>query len=320
MIKKAARWIVSQLRPDSTRRKYVEHELLNDPTIRFAPPGHFYSPLPNVREIEEEADRFFNPALAEDGVRLDLQEQQRLLATLAEFSSQFDWPEDPVPGRRFFINNDYFGPGDALILYSMIRHFRPRRIIEVGSGFSSALMLDTNDRLGDPKMELCFIEPYPDRLESLLTKEDKKSVKLLAMPVQRVPLELFDALEANDILFIDSSHVAKIGSDVNHLFFSILPRLADGVLIHIHDIFYPFEYPREWLREGRSWNELYFLRAFLQYNSAFEVLLFNGYLWHHSASFIEARLPLMAINPGGSIWLRKRSRNTGSDRAVKAGN
>jgi hypothetical protein len=113
-------------------------------------------------------------------------------------------------------------------------------------------------------------------------------------------------LEANDILFIDSSHVSKAGSDVNHLFFTVLPRLKPGVLVHVHDVFYPFEYPLGWLRQGRAWNELYLLRAFLQYNTAFEMLFFNSFLWKHHKEQLAAKLPRMATNPGGSIWLRKR--------------
>src|SRR5690606_17050723 len=110
---------------------------------------------------------------------------------------------------------------------------------------------------------------------------------------------------ANDILFIDSTHVSKINSDVNYIFFEILPRLASGVYIHFHDIFFPFEYPKAWVYEGRAWNEAYILRAFLQYNNAFSVVLMNTFMDQFHKSFFREHMPLCLINPGGSIWIRK---------------
>src|SRR6185295_14291779 len=119
-----------------------------------------------------------------------------------------------------------------------------------------------------------LIEPYPDLVKRLLRPDDFDRVQFIRSLVQDVPLKIFDVLEANDILFIDSSHVCKVGSDVYHELFRILPRLRPGVIIHFHDIFWPFEYPEDWLREGRAWNELYLMRAFLQHNEAYEILLF----------------------------------------------
>src|SRR5690606_22964232 len=115
----------------------------------------------------------------------------------------------------------------------------------------------------------------------------------------------FDRLEADDILFIDSTHVAKTGSDVNYILFEILPRLKSGVLIHFHDVFYPFEYPRDWVFAGRNWNEDYLLRAFLMYNPAFEIILFSHYLHkHHPDAF--AAIPLCYNNRGGNLWIVKK--------------
>ena len=108
------------------------------------------------------------------------------------------------------------------------------------------------------------------------------------------------------MLFIDSTHVAKVGSDVTTLFFDVLPTLKPGVLVHIHDVLWPFEYPRSWYLQGRSWNEAYLLRAFLQYNEEFEILLFNSFLGTHYAGDVAEILPLCAKNPGGSLWLRRR--------------
>jgi hypothetical protein len=134
---------------------------------------------------------------------------------------------------------------------------------------------------------------------------DRKQNDIIVDAVQNVPLERFAALEAGDILFVDSSHVAKTGSDVVHLFGQVLPRLAKGVRVHFHDIFWPFEYPEEWIREGRAWNEAYLLRAFLQFNSAFRIVLFNSYLGLHHRDLVERHLPLFLQNTGGSLWLEK---------------
>jgi hypothetical protein len=130
-------------------------------------------------------------------------------------------------------------------------------------------------------------------------------VRLLQSKVQDVPLSTFDALQAGDILFIDSSHVSKVASDVNHVLFNVLPRLASGVLVHFHDVYYPFEYPRFVHYQGIAWNEAYLLRAFLSFNSAFEVVLFNTYLETAHPELVYEAMPLCRKNPGGSLWIRR---------------
>jgi hypothetical protein len=118
-------------------------------------------------------------------------------------------------------------------------------------------------------------------------------------------LDVFESLEKNDILFIDSTHVSRVDSDVNRALFEILPRLKSGVFVHFHDVFFPFEYPRQWVFEGRAWNELYMLRAFLQYNKGFNVVLMNTFMEHFHESFFRENMPLCLKNRGGSIWLEK---------------
>ena len=201
--------------------------------------------------------------------------------------------------------NGSYGQFDAVMLYCMMRHARPRRIIEVGSGFSSAAMLDVNEQRMNGTIALTFIDPDMARLRQLLLPDDQSLVTLIEKPVQDVPLEVFSSLGENDILFIDSSHVAKIGSDVNRIFFNILPSLAPGVLVHIHDITGNFEYPRDWLEQGRAWNEQYLLRAFLMYNPAFRVELFPSWLAMTRHDWLREHMPLCARGGGGQIWLRK---------------
>ncbi|MBM3392172.1 MAG: class I SAM-dependent methyltransferase [Betaproteobacteria bacterium] len=150
-----------------------------------------------------------------------------------------------------------------------------------------------------------FIEPYPKLLMSMLKSEDQARCRIIPSRLQDVPLDEFAALEANDILFIDSTHVGKVGSDVNRVFFDILPRLNKGVYIHFHDIFYPFEYPKAWIFKGRAWNEAYMLRTFLQFNTSFRVVLMNTFMQHFHEAFFKERMPLCLKNPGGSIWLRR---------------
>jgi hypothetical protein len=187
----------------------------------------------------------------------------------------------------------------------MLLELKPKKIIEIGSGFSSACALDTISREFDDPVEMTFIEPYPDTLNSLLSEHDRQHVKLLQTGVQQVDLDVFRSLDAGDILFIDSTHVSKTGSDVNFELFEILPSLKKGVIIHFHDIFWPFEYPAQWISEGRSWNELYTVRAFLMYQDEFKIRFFNHYAALQLEPIIRAEYPNFLINPGGGLWLEK---------------
>ena len=270
------------------------------------PRGHYYSPLPDLREVSSAEARFPDDLPAATGIDLAVERQRAPIHTLAPYNIEFDWPKAPQADRRFHLGQSYFCEGDARVLYAMLRNLAPRRLIEIGSGFSSALMLDSRERLTNP-VELTFIEPFPQRLHSLLRATDLGSVRILERRVQNVPLDEFARLEAGDILFIDSSHVARFGSDVNYLFFEVLPALQPGVVVHLHDILWPFEYPRNWILEGRSWNEAYLLRAFLQYNDKFEVMLFNAWAGHAARDLVGELLPGFLVNPGGSFWMRKRA-------------
>ncbi|MDZ7784588.1 MAG: class I SAM-dependent methyltransferase [Halioglobus sp.] len=175
---------------------------------------------------------------------------------------EMPFQDAPAPGLRYHFENEAYTYGDGILTYCMIRHLAPSKVIEVGSGFSSCLILDTNELFFNGAIETTFIEPYPQLLNSLITKEDAGSIKLIPERLQDVDTSVFDALHAGDILFIDSTHVSKIDSDVNYLFFEILPRLEKGVTIHFHDIFYPFEYPRWWVYEVEPGMKLTFFGRF----------------------------------------------------------
>jgi len=272
----------------------------------WLPPGHFSSPIASLDEVRAREHQIFAPPPRTlPGIDLDEEGQLRLFDEFTRYYAEIPWGAEARDGLRYWFANDWFSWGDGISLYCMLRHLRPKRIIEVGSGFSSAVTLDTNDRFLGGAVQCTFIEPYPDRLRSLLRQGDAQRARILEMPLQDVPREEFAALEANDILFIDSSHVAKVHSDVNLAFFEILPLLQPGVYVHFHDVFYPFEYPREWVFEGRNWNEAYMLRAFLQFNAAFRVRWFTTFLTTFHRERFVARMPAYLNNPGGSIWIAR---------------
>jgi len=272
----------------------------------FVPPGHFYSPVPDLEAIRRDENRVFgNVPRVVPGIDLREADQLALLQSFVPYYQNLPFTADGQPGLRYRYDNPAYSYSDAILLHCMMRHLQPRRIIEVGSGFSSCMMLDTNELYFDGAIATTFIEPYPELLLSLLKESDHDDIEMIPTRLQDVDPGVFDALAANDILFIDSTHVSKIDSDVNHILFNILPRLAPGVRVHFHDIFYPFEYPQEWVMQGRVWSEIYLLKAFLQYNSRFHVVLMNTFMEHFHADFFHENLPLCMKNTGGSIWLCK---------------
>jgi hypothetical protein len=275
----------------------------------WAPPGHFYSPLvdPKNGHVQEAVLAYNRGELPESGdIAVD---EDLVLCWLDRLTRHYGspaFPERSEKGWRFYLDNPEFAFGDAIVYSCMIQELRPKRIVEVGSGFSSCVAMDVNDRVFEAGIEIAVIDPYPNRLLRLLPPHDSYRGAIRKLPVQAAPIEWFEALEENDILFIDSSHVVKTGSDVNDYMFRILPRLRAGVCVHIHDIPYPFEYPPEWIvKDNRSWNEAYLLRAFLQYNRSFQIVYWNHFVYRRFCAALESRMPLCLRNCGASIWLRK---------------
>lgn len=292
--------------PDSIRRLLNKAFLPSRRKKRSTDPGHFYSPLPDLDEIRRDEARIFGSmprTIA--GIDLKEEEQFALLCSFVDYYRSMPFGEHQSPDLRYRFDNPAYSYSDAIMLHCMIRHVRPNRIIEVGSGYSSCVMLDTNELFFGNRIRTAFIEPYPELLLSLVKESDLSRIRVIPSRLQDVAAEEFDALEENDILFIDSTHVCKTGSDVNRIFFDILPGLRRGVYVHFHDIFFPFEYPKEWIYRGRAWNEAYLLRAFLQYNAAFRVVLMNTFMQHFHETFFREKMPLCLRNPGGSIWLRR---------------
>jgi hypothetical protein len=269
------------------------------------PAGHFYSPIASLADVRRREGRIFNVPTSLAGIDLNDEGQCRTVAAIAAHFSVIVLPEKTRPGIRFYYDNPNIGHGEALIYSALLRQVRPKRVIEIGSGFSTLLLLDTLDQLRDNATSCTCIEPYPDLLHSLISSRDSARIEIRACAAQDADLAWFEGLQSGDILFVDSTHVSKVGSDVNHILFEILPRLNSGVYVHFHDVYYPFEYPKKWVFEGRNWNEAYLLRGFLQFNSGFTIQCFNSYLGHFHPELFRDTVPLFLENPGSSLWLRR---------------
>ena len=265
-------------------------------------PVHFYEPIPDSRTL---SPTLWTEPLAMTGVDMNDDQQRHLLTEVfPAFRDEYlRIPLDaPAEGHAFYLRNGRFEGLDPLLAYCMVRHYRPRRIIEVGSGHSTLLMAQAALENGDT--ELHSIEPYP---EEILTRGVAGLTSLLDRKVEEVDRAFFQSLHSGDILFIDTSHVVRIGGDVNYLFLEILPLLQPGVIVHVHDIFFPYEYPENWVMDRRRfWTEQYLLQAFLAYNSEFEVLVGSGYLKAHYPEQLKELFPRAAPWQGGSFWMRRR--------------
>ena len=272
----------------------------------FVDPGHFYSPIPSTAEIRAHAHRLLStdPTVVA-AVDLGIDRQRALLDELAPLVATAPFSDEPDGVHRYQYSNFAYSNGDGLFLHLMLRHLQPARLIELGSGYSSACTLDTVEELSAGRCELTFVDPYPDLLRSVLRPGDEDRITILPKQTQDVELSLFETLAAGDVLFVDSTHVARMGSDVCRLVFDILPTLAPGVFVHLHDVFPRFEYPLPWIEEGRAWNEAYLIRAFLEYNDAFEIYLWPSLLHLLDPADLEQRFPPMAVGPGAALWLRK---------------
>jgi Methyltransferase domain len=287
-----------------SRRLTALEDLTEGVPMAF-PVGHYYSPMPDARELIREPRRsqIWGPRTAA-GVDWNAGGQRAFLDALAqqerlEFAREGS--DDPA---EYFGANGQFPPLDAWVLEGVLRRFRPRRLIEVGSGFSTLVAARVNREHLDREMDLVAIEPHP---RPFLTDGVDGISSLRPEQVQDTPLEVFTGLAENDVLFIDSSHTVKTGGDVVWLHNEVVPRLAPGVLVHVHDIFLPADYPELWVQEGWGWNEQYLVQAFLAFNTAFEVLLGVGWAMANEPDRLTAAVPGWRTEGGGaSLWLRRR--------------
>jgi hypothetical protein len=303
-----------------TNDKTIKEELIEDklgegksvdkkPNIEaFWPSGHFYSPVVNPKEVEQLYLRRSLNGQTIPGIDFNDSSHSHILEQLfPRYIAEFDYPEsaDESDPEQYFLGNDQFGWLDARALFVLLREWKPAKYIEVGSGFSSLLLADINRKYFDLGMEATCIEPYPRPF----LREGREGInKLIIKKVQQVDLAVFTQLAAGDVLFIDTSHVCKTGSDVNFLYFEVLPRLQPGVIVHIHDIFLPHEYPEKWvIEQNRSWNEQYLLRALLMYSPLFKVIFGSSYAHSHHREKLERALNVPAGKGygGSSFWLER---------------
>lgn len=259
------------------------------------PAGAFYSPVPHAGELlGPERDRVW-PAVPDDPPGIDMRgdAQLALLAELADLPV-LDPADGPEP--RYDPGNDQFPPQDALLLSALVRQLAPARMVEVGCGWSTTVTARAIASAGLPT-ELTCIDPYPrDFLASI-----PQVAALRREKVEHTPLAVFEALGPGDVCFIDSSHVAKTGSDVAHLVLQVLPRLATGVVVHVHDVFLPGDYPQGWVRAGFGWNEQYLLQAYLADNPRVRVLAGNQWLALRHPEAVRAAWGDIPLT-GSSLW------------------
>lgn len=254
----------------------------------YVAPGHYYSPRTAGADVERAMRTRRHPA------GLDLREAEQL-----SLAKRLGLQVPPVDRWR---PNGMYGEYDAAVLRGMLIDLRPAHLFEIGSGYSTAIALDAADELNSGLRITC-VEPFPDRLLSRLKPGDRERLTLVQSPVQDLdPEQIAGQVKAGDVLFIDSTHVVKAGSDVVWLILHTLPLLAKGVVVHVHDIHWPFEYPDSWLGEGRDWTEVYLLHAFLLHNTAWQVLLFTDWLSKEHPEVLPAEL---RDTSSGSIWIQR---------------
>jgi len=270
-----------------------------------------YDPIPDTRTLK---DSLWEKHTEMVGVDINLKEQFELLSQFsskyAEEYNRIPRTKTDIPYQFYYYYNGGFPPVDAEILYCMIRHYKPSKIIEIGSGnttYLSAQAISENKKREGLECELIAIEPYPNKV---LQKGFPGLSRLIVKKVEDVDLELFKSLKENDILFIDSTHVLRTGGDVQYEYLEILPRLEKGVLVQIHDIFTPSEYPKINVKERFwFWNEQYLLQAFLCFNDVFKVLWTSSYMHLNHPDKLENAFASYREQKEkqwpASVWLRR---------------
>ena len=280
----------------------------------FVDDGHFYSPIHDPEDVKAYlASEVFQRQCVRVDALLDFDAMSALWGQIKGGALAF--PFEQSEAFRYRVLNNQFLLIDSTVASAMVTHLNPRKIVEIGCGWSSAAMFDVLERLQDRRLEqFVCIDPDMSRLDAI---DPPAFVERRRERVQDTPLEVFESLGAGDILFIDSSHVLKAGSDVHYEYLHLLPKLPSGVIVHIHDVFYPFEYPRSWLvRERRAWNEGYLVDLMLSHSDRWEVMFFNHAMMEKCPDVLNEGLKLMdqmdthGLKPfqrvNGSIWLRRR--------------
>jgi predicted O-methyltransferase YrrM len=261
----------------------------------------FYSPIPDLARLPPGT---FDRTSAMAGIAWDLDAQLDFVRS--RIAPALAGPEATALERTDGYDTDSsYNLADATVLYGMIRGLAPRRIVELGSGHSTLIMARAareNEAAGRATALESF-DPYPGVAQPPLDG----LARLERVRAQDVPMAVFEALGAGDVLFVDTTHTVKLGSDVNFVVLEVLPRLAPGVVVHLHDIFLPFEYPRAWPEDfGLYWSEQYLVQALLAFSSGYEVLAAVHALQRLRADAMRGLLPaVVGDRVGGAFWLRR---------------
>lgn len=279
-------------------------------------PVHFYSPVPDIEDLKQR--RIWDVKSSLPGIDFNVAGQLALLEELGRgFSKECSWSLTSERPTDFVLQNSTFSYGCAASTHCMIRHFRPVTVIEIGSGLSSRVISQSlaMNRDDGHSSTYTIVDPYPGEV---VRSGGLHVDALLPQRVELLAPEFFNRLAANDILFIDSSHVAKIGSDVNFLFLEVLPRLEAGVIVHIHDISLPYEYSKTYCVSAQLrqfWTEQYLLQAFLCGHRDFEVQLAMNFLMTDHPEHFKQSFPAhdraTSPNNSGSFWLRRKALTNG---------
>lgn len=262
---------------------------------------HYYEPLiANSKNISKEYDNARNLP----GIDFNIEKQLEILNSFNFQNELKNFSKNEKNGIDFFYNNPSFGPGDFEYTYSLIRKIKPQKIIEVGSGYSTRIILNAMEmnNKNNYSCELTCIEPYEKHLIKNLP------VEIFEKKIEDVDVNYFKKLDKNDILFIDSSHIIRPEGDVVYEILNILPELNHGVIIHFHDIFTPYNYPKRWISNFVLWNEQYLLESFLTENSKFEIIGSLNFLKQNFWKEFSSKFPIISKNENsipGSFWIRK---------------
>ncbi len=260
------------------------------------------SPIPDLNELDP---GFFDQPSPMRGINFDVDRQLEFAEReLAEYCREFDPPATAAEAgpHRFYLRNNTFESVDAELLYAIVRRFRPRRVLELGSGYSTLIIREALERDGSAaeRGTLSTYDPYPsDRIP--------RAWPVVPLPVQKIAADVFEALQTGDVLFVDTSHTVKAGGDVNRIVLDLLPLLAPGVIVHFHDVFLPFPYSRAHLEDAHFWNEQYLLQAFLAENESWEILIGAQAVARAYPERLAAVIPSFAHGASpGSFWIRRQ--------------
>jgi hypothetical protein len=295
-----AAFLMKLLRRAGVERLPVSRKALSTAGV-FPVIDHYYEPLINfdllLKPLEQQ--RFL------PGINMNAAEQLSLLERFRFSEELRPFLAPKISDLTYSFGNGYFDSGDAEFLYNLVRLRKPKRVVEIGSGNSTLLVIEAvrRNQNEDPayRCEHICVEPYE------MPWLERSGVQVLRQRVESVDKELFKRLSCDDLLFIDSSHVIRPQGDVLCEFLEILPLLQSGVVVHIHDIFTPRDYPHAWVvNRVRLWNEQYLMEALLSGNPHWKIIGALNYLRHEHFNELKAACPFLTPDrEPGSFYIEK---------------